>query len=208
MKLLFDLLPVILFFLVFKIAGSDPDGSAAFASQYFGGLVAGGSIGPSIAPMLLATITVIVATAAQVTWLLARGRKVDVMLWVGLALVVVFGGATVWFQNETFIKWKPSILYWTMGAALLLGQLFWKRNLLRLLLGDQLQLPEPVWTQLNRMWIAFFAFMGILNLLVAYNFSTDVWVDFKLFGGFGLTVLFTMAQGLYLSRYVEATDAD
>lgn len=205
MKLLADLLPVLLFFIVFKLAGSRPEDAAAFASAHLGFLVAGGVVAAKIAPMLLATLTAIGVTAVQIAWKLARGQKVDTMLWVSLAVVAVFGGATVWFQNETFIKWKPSVLYWLMGGALALTQLLTGRSLLRTLLGEQLTLPDPVWRRLTLMWVAFFAFMGLANLFVAYQFSTEIWVDFKLFGGIGLMLLFTLAQGLYLSRHIEAS---
>lgn len=201
-KLLVDFLPIILFFAAFKFAGSDKEAAAAFASEHFGFLVSGGVVGPGEAPVLLATVVVIAATLAQVLVMKLRGRKVDTMLWVSLVLVVVLGGLTIWFHSETFIKWKPTLLYWVMGAAFLLGPLLFGKNLLRLLLGEQLQLPEPVWQRLNLAWVAFFAVMGALNLWVAYTFSTDVWVNFKLFGSIGLMLVFTVAQGLYLSRYL------
>jgi len=202
MKLLFDFLPIILFFAAFKFAGSDKDAAAAFASEHFGFLVSGGSVGSGEAPVLLATVVVIVATLAQVLVLKLRGRKVDTMLWVSLVLVVVLGGLTIWFHSETFIKWKPTLLYWVMGGAFLLGPLLFGKNLLRLLLGEQLQLPDPVWRRLNWAWVTFFSVMGVLNLWVAYTFSTDTWVNFKLFGSIGLMLVFTVAQGLYLSRYL------
>ena len=201
MKLLLDFLPIILFFGAFKYADRHKDWAAAFASQHFGFLVSGGVVGADEAPVLLATVVVIVATLAQVLWLKLRGRKVDTMLWVSLGLVVVLGGLTIWFHSETFIKWKPTLLYWTMGAAFAIAPLFGK-NLLRVLLGEQLQLPDPVWARLNWAWITFFALMGALNLWVAYSFSTDTWVNFKLFGGIGLMLAFTIGQGLWLSRYL------
>jgi intracellular septation protein len=201
-KLLFDFLPIILFFGAFKVAEGQPEQAAAFATEWFGFLVAGGVVAPEIAPVLLATIVVILATLAQVAWLAARGKKIDTMLWVSLGLVVVLGGATVWFQSETFIKWKPTLLYWVMAGAFLLGPLLFGKNLLKLLMGAQLQLPAPVWQRLNAAWVLFFAAMGALNLWVAYSFSTDTWVNFKLFGGIGLMLLFTLAQGLYLSRHM------
>jgi len=203
MKLLFDFLPIVLFFVVFKVAEGRPDAAAAFATEHFGSLVAGGVVAAGVAPVLLATLVVIAASFAQIGWLLLRGRKVDTMLWVSLALVTVLGGATVWFQNETFIKWKPSILYWVMGTAFWLSQALFGKNLLRLLMGEQLQVPAHVWRTLNLMWIAFFAFMGLLNLYVAYSFPTDIWVDFKLFGSIGLMLLFPLAQGVYLSRHAK-----
>ena len=112
-------------------------------------------------------------------------------------------GVSKQFQSETFIKWKPSALYWAMGLALWLAPLLSGKNLLKVLLGEQLQLPPKVWHRLNFAWIAFFGLMGVLNLWVAYSFSTDTWVNFKLFGGIGLMLLFTLAQGLVLARYLE-----
>ncbi|MBS0433601.1 MAG: septation protein A [Proteobacteria bacterium] len=203
MKLLFDFLPIILFFGTFKVAEGRKEWAAQFASEHLGFVVNGGVVGASEAPVLLATVVVILATLAQVAWIIARGRKVDTMLWVSLALVTVFGGATIWFHNETFIKWKPSVLYWVMGLSFWLSQLVFRKNLLRALIGEQLTLPPGVWQRLNFMWVAFFAFMGLLNLYVAYSFSTDTWVNFKLFGGIGLMFAFTIAQGLYISRHVQ-----
>lgn len=202
MKILIDFLPIILFFAAFKFAGSDKEAAAAFASEHFGFLVSGGQVRPDDAPVLLATLVVIVATLVQVLVLKLRGKKVDTMLWVSLVLVVVLGGLGIWFHSETFIKWKPTLLYWVMGAAFLLGPLLMGKNLLRLLLGEQLQLPDAIWQRLNLAWVGFFAVMGALNLWVAYTFSTDVWVNFKLFGSLGLMLVFTVAQGLYLSRYM------
>ena len=203
MKLLIDFLPIILFFAAFKVAGNDKEAAAAFASEHFGFLVSGGQVRPDDAPVLLATLVVIVATLAQVLVLKLRGKKVDTMLWVSLVLVVVLGGLGIWFHSETFIKWKPTLLYWVMGAAFLLSPLLMGKNLLRVLLGAQMELPDAVWQRLNLAWVGFFAAMGALNLWVAYTFSTDVWVNFKLFGSLGLMLVFTVAQGLYLSRYMS-----
>lgn len=203
MKLLLDFLPIILFFGTFKFAESHKDWAAEFATRHFGGIVSGGTVAAAQAPVLLATVVVIAATLAQVLVLKLRGRKVDAMLWVSLLLVVVLGGATIYFQSETFIKWKPSALYWAMGLALWLSPLITGKNLLKVLLGEQMRLPPKVWHRLNFAWIAFFGLMGVLNLWVAYSFSTDTWVNFKLFGGIGLMLLFTLAQGLFLARYLE-----
>jgi intracellular septation protein len=206
MKLLFDIFPIVLFFVVFKVAEGDPDAASAFASQHLGLLVAGGEVSAKLAPVLLATVVVILATFAQIGWLMARRKKIDTMLWVSLGLITLLGGATIWFQNETFIKWKPSVLYWVMGTAFWLSQAVWRKNLLQVLMGGQLELPPAIWRNLNFMWIGFFAFMGLLNLYVAYSFSTETWVEFKLFGGVGLMLAFTVAQGLYLSRHLKAED--
>ena len=174
MKFLFDLFPVILFFIAFKVSG-----------------------------IYVATGVAIAATFAQIGWLLARGRKVDTMPWVSLAIIVVFGGATLLLQDETFIKWKPTVLYWLFGAVLAGSALIFRKNLIRKLMEEQISLPEPVWGRLNASWIGFFAFMGAVNLIVAYSLSTDAWVNFKLFGGMGLMIAFVIAQSLLLSKYIQ-----
>jgi intracellular septation protein len=148
-------------------------------------------------------VVVMVATLAQVTVMLAARMKIHVMLWVSLGLVIVFGGATIWFHNETFIKWKPTALYWLMGSALWVSQTLLRKNLLQAVIGNELVLPAPVWRNLNIAWIAFFALMGLLNLYVAFNYPTTVWADFKVFGATGLMLVFTVVQGVYLSRHLE-----
>jgi intracellular septation protein len=130
-------------------------------------------------------------------------RKVDTMLWISLVLVVVLGGLTVWFHNETFIKWKPSGLYWAMSLAFWGSVRFFGKNLIQAMMGKELPLPQTVWAKLNAAWILFFAFMGVLNLVVAYNFSTSTWASFKVFGTTGLILVFTIAQGLLLSPYLK-----
>jgi intracellular septation protein len=177
MKFLFDIFPVLLFFVAFKIWG-----------------------------IYAATAVAIAATFVQVGWSWARHRKVDNMLWVSLAIIVVFGGATLWLQDETFIKWKPTVLYWLFGSILLGSELFLRKNLIRAMMGKQITLPDPVWQKLNLSWVVFFALMGGANLYVAFNFPTDVWVNFKLFGGIGLMLVFVVVQGLMLSRYIESEE--
>ena len=174
MKFLFDLFPIILFFVAYKFAG-----------------------------IYAATGVAIVATFAQIAWVWFRHRKVDTMLWVSLVIVTVFGGATLFFQNPTFIKWKPTVLYWLFAVALVGAPLVLKRNLIRAMLEAQMHLPEALWSRLNLAWAGFFAAMGGLNLFVAYSFSEDTWVNFKLFGGMGLMLVFVLAQGMVLSRYIE-----
>ena len=174
MKFLFDLFPVILFFIAFKLAD-----------------------------IYVATATAIAATFVQVGWLKFRRRPVDPMLWASLAIIVVFGGATLALRDETFIKWKPTVLYWLFGAVLAGAELFFRRNLIRAMLAAQVRLHDPVWSKLNWSWAAFFAFMGAANLYVAFNFPTDLWVNFKLFGGTGLMLMFVIGQALFLARYVE-----
>lgn len=203
MKFLFDLLPVILFFGVFKWAESNADSALSIVSHYLSGIVSGGEVTTTQAPILLATAVAIVASLAQIGYLLARRKKVDGMLWVSLAIIVVFGGATIYFHDEMFIKWKPTILYWCFAAALLFSQVFAGKNLVRTMMEKQIQLPDPVWKKVNLAWTAFFVFMGLLNLYIAYNFATDTWVNFKMFGGMGLMFAFIIGQSMYLSKYMK-----
>ena len=199
MKLLFDLFPVILFFAAFKYSEKNPE----LAASWVASLMGSATVDPKIAPILLATVVVILATIAQIVWVAFRHGKVDKMLWVSLVLVVVFGGMTLAFQDESFIKWKPTILYWVFAGSMGFAALVLKKNAIKAMLGEQLILPEPVWTKVNLSWIAFFVVMGFLNLIIAFNFPTDVWVNFKLFGGMGLMLVFVLAQGFMLSKYVE-----
>ena len=174
MKLLFDLFPVIVFFAAFKLAD-----------------------------IYVATAAAIAATFLQVGWLKLRRKPIDTMLWASLGLIVIFGGATLLLQDETFIKWKPTVLYWLFAVVLAGAALFFRRNLIRTMFAAQVDLPDPVWTKLNWSWVGFFAFMGAANLYVALSFPTDFWVNFKLFGGTGLMLLFVVGQAVFLSRYLD-----
>lgn len=178
MKLLVDFFPIILFFAAFKVAG-----------------------------IYVATGVAIAATIVQIAWLRHAHGKVEPMQWVSLAVIVVFGGATIALHDETFIKWKPTILYWLMGGTLAAGQLVFRKNLLRSLMGSQLELPDDVWRVTNWSWVAFFTVMGVLNLWVAFHYDTDAWVNFKLFGGMGLMILFILGQALYLGRHMKTEEA-
>ena len=203
MKLFLDFLPIILFFGVFKIADLHPDAAAAFATDHLGFAVSGHVVGVDEAPVLLATLVVMVATLVQIAITLLFRKKVDTMLWVTFGLIVVLGGATIWFHDPTFIKWKPSALDWAMALALWISQAFFGKNLLQALVGEQIELPRPVWKRLNYAWIAFFALMGVLNLYVAYTYSTSTWATFKVFGLTGLMLVFMVAQGFYISRFMK-----
>ena len=173
MKFLFDLFPVILFFVAFKLQG-----------------------------IYVATAVAIAASFGQIGWLWLRRRKIDTMLWVSLVIIVVFGSATLLLHDETFIKWKPTVLYALFGAILAGGRAFFGRNLLAHLMPG-IVLPDPVWSRLTWSWVAFFAFMGVANWYVAFHYPTETWVNFKVWGGIGLFLLFALAQGMLLARHVE-----
>jgi intracellular septation protein len=178
-KFLFDFFPVILFFVAYKLSD-----------------------------IFVATGVAIAATVLQIGYVLVRGRKVSGMQWASLAIIGVFGGATLLLRDETFIKWKPTVLYWLAGVVFL-GGLAFRHNLVKVIMSEGgLVLPERVWTRLAIAWGAFFLFKGTLNLYVAYTFPTDVWVDFKVFGGMGLMLAFVLAQAWWISRYLPDDEPD
>jgi intracellular septation protein len=175
MKLLFDLFPLVLFFVAFK-----------FADIY------------------VATGVAMAVSVLQIIWLFARGKKIEPMHWINLTIIVVFGGATLLLHDETFIKWKPTVLYWMFALVLGAGQWMFGRNFLRSLRGGQIQLPAQAWNRLNLAWVLFFCVVGALNLYVAFHWPTEVWVDFKVFGIFGMLLAFVVLQSFYLSRHMQA----
>ncbi len=199
MKFLFDLFPVLLFFITFKVAEKQPETAVSWLARLTGGDL----VAPAQAPILIATVVVILATLLQVLWVRLRHGKVDRMLWFSLALVVVLGGLTLALRDEGFIKWKPTLLYWGLALAMTVGALVFRKNAIKSMLSTQFELPEPVWSRLNYSWVAFFAVMGALNLIVAFHCTTDTWVNFKLFGVIGLMLLFAVAQAFFLSKYVQ-----
>ena len=197
MKILFDLFPIILFFAAFKLAGSNPEEANALA------VAIGYHADIKQIPILMATAIAIAATFLQIGWVWFRHGKVDAMLWVSLGLIVVFGGATLWLHDPTFIKWKPTVLYWLFAVTLLVSDYVFKKNLISVMMKGQVKLPSPVWRRLNLSWVLFFASMGVLNLYVAFNYSESTWVNFKLFGFMGLMLVFIVLQGLMLSKHME-----
>ncbi|HEX5311612.1 septation protein A [Aquabacterium sp.] len=203
MKFLLDLLPVFLFFVSFKWAEGHKAPVADWMTQHLGFLVSGGVVGVTEAPVLLASTVVVLGTLLQIIIMKSMRKHIDKMLWASLAVVVILGGLTLWFHSETFIKWKPTIVYWMMGGGLLIGEVFMKRDVLSQMMGGQIEVPEAVWRRLTWAWVTFFLAMGVLNLYVAFNFSTDTWVTFKMWGTMALLLVFALLQGLYLSRHMQ-----
>ncbi|MEW5837589.1 MAG: septation protein A [Pseudomonadota bacterium] len=179
MKLFFDLLPIILFFVAYKTSG-----------------------------IYVATAVAIVASLilVGVTWL--RSKKVETMQLVSLGLIIVFGGATLWLQNPLFIMWKPSILYFLFAIVFLGSQFIGEKNLVERMMGGMMSAPKSIWRTVNIAWVAFFLALAVLNLYVAYNFDESTWVDFKLFGLMGLTFVFMLAQGLWLAKHATMIEQD
>ena len=201
MKILFDLFPIMLFFVAYELGETWP----SVANAVLAGL--GVHLDSATKPgVFLATLVAILATFLQIGWVMLRRRKVDAMLWVSLVLITFFGGLTLFLHDETFIKWKPTVLYWIFAVSLGLAPLLFERNLIRLMMEKQVSLPDFVWSRLNLGWAGFFAFMGCANLYVAMNFTTDQWVKFKMFGTLGLMFIFIVGQTLYLSRHMRGEE--
>ena len=178
MKLLLDFLPIIIFFIVYK----------------------------STNDIIIATAVLIPATLLQMLYTWIKTHTIEKMQLVTLALVVVLGGATVLFQDKTFIQWKPTVVNWLFGLAFLGSQFIGNKTIVERIMGSNISLPAFAWRTLNIAWVVFFFAMGAINLFVAYTFSEETWVNFKLFGMLGLTLLFIIIQGFYLSRHIESSE--
>lgn len=201
MKILLDFLPIVLFFVSFKWASADPEQTQTFLQPLLE-MLNMSNLPATQLPILVATAVTILATGLQICWQKATNQKVEKMQWIGLALVVVFGGATLILHNETFIKWKPTVLYLAMALGFLIAN-FFKRNPIEIMMKAQVDMPAHAWNRLLYAWVLFFIVMACANIAVAYSFSTEVWVDFKLFGSLGATLVFVFAQGLYISRHMR-----
>ncbi len=197
-KLFFDLFPVVLFFAAYRTSLNDPQlALAALGALHIH------NITETQAPILLATCVAILATLAQTAWLWLHQHRVEKMMLFTLALMIVFGGATLIFHDPLFIQWKLTIFYWVFALALAVSAWVFGNNLLRKMFASQLELPDAVWARLNVAWVLFLFGMGALNLYVMSHFSEAAWVNFKLFGTSSMMFLFILAQALYLSRHIK-----
>lgn len=180
MQLFFDFLPVFAFFVAYKVGG-----------------------------IYVATATIIVAVLIQAALQWRKQRKLSPMMLTSTVLVLIFGGITLLVHDKAFIQWKPTVLDWLFAAAFLASQFIGDQPLVQKLMGGQVQLAPSLWRTLNLMWVIFFGVMGALNIYVVYHFSEAVWVNFKLFGMLGLTLVFVLLQGIWLAGKMpkEAADA-
>lgn len=177
MAALFDFLPIVLFFIAFKLWG-----------------------------IYVATATAIVATLVQSIFVWYKSKKISPLLLISLAAVILLGSATILLKNETFIKWKPTVVYLVFAAILWVSGKVWNKNLIKSAIGEKIRFPEAVWRRVNMAWVGFFLFMGGINGFVVLNFSTETWVNFKLFGLTGLLIVFVIVQSIVFSKYAGRED--
>ena len=208
MKQLFDFFPILLFFIIYKFFLDLPDELILSINNIFPFMNM--QPGESKHAIYLATLTAILATIVQVMLTVALTKRVEKMHIITLVLLLVFGGATLYFKDPLFIKWKPTAINWLFAAVFFGSQFIGKKPLVQRMMGHALEIDDPqVWKKLNLAWIGFFIFSGVANLIVAFNFSEDIWVDFKLFGLMGFTLIFVIGQSFYLARYLpqEGTES-
>ncbi|MDF2489068.1 MAG: putative intracellular septation protein [Pseudomonas sp.] len=187
MKQFIDFIPLLLFFIVYKL---DPRVVDLAGHDFeLGGIYS-------------ATKVLIVSSVVVYGALLIRQRKLEKGQWLTLVACLVFGGLTLAFHSETFLKWKAPVVNWLFALGFAASHFIGDRVLIKRIMGHALTLPEPVWTRLNLAWIVFFLVCGAANLFVAFTFQA-FWVDFKVFGSLGMTVVFLVAQGVYLSRHLH-----
>jgi intracellular septation protein len=205
MKQLFDFFPILLFFIVYKFFLDLPDELIVSVNQFFPFMQM--QPGESKHAIYLATLTAILATFVQVALTAIVSKKIEKMHIITLILLVVFGGATLMLKDPIFIKWKPTAINWLFALVFLGSQYVGKKPLVERMMGHALKVNDSaVWLRLNLAWVGFFIFSGIANLVVAFNFSEEIWVDFKLFGLMGLTILFVIGQAFYLARFMPGED--
>jgi intracellular septation protein len=197
MKFLVDIFPIILFFLTFKFYAIFVPAESKLCLMNF--CIAGGDAGAIYA----ATFVAMISGILQVFYEWKTRGKVEIMLIITLTMIIVLGGATLIFQNEMFIKWKPTLVNWAFGIAFIGSQYIGEKNLIRRTMESNVRLTdESIWDKLNFTWGMFFITLGFINLYVAYFFTTEIWVNFKLFGLLGLTFAFVIGQAIYLTRYI------
>ena len=205
MKQLFDFFPILLFFIVYKFYLDLPDQLIITLNNLFPFM--GMQPGESKHAIYLATLVAILATIIQVAITAIAIKKVEKMHIVTLILLIVFGGATLLLKDPVFIKWKPTAINWLFALVFLGSQFIGDKPLVQRMMGHALDIQDAgVWQRVNYAWVVFFIFSGIANLVVAYNFSEDIWVDFKLFGLMGLTLIFVIGQAVYLARFLPTDE--
>jgi len=181
MQALFEYIPLILFFVVYKFSGDN---------------------------IYLATSVLIAGAALHILYFVVTRQKVPTKNWILFGLIAGFGGLTIVLQDDNFLKWKVTIINEFFALALLISKYIFKKNLIKQLMGEALELPETIWNKLNLSWVGFFAFCGVLNAYIAFNFSQETWVNFKVFGLMGLTFAFAIGSIMALYKYFPQEDEE
>lgn len=179
MQAIFEFLPLIIFYVVWKLAD-----------------------------IYWATGALIAMSALQVLFYIVRGKTVPTKTWIFFGLITVFGGLTIFMHDDTFLKWKVTIINGVFAAALIVSQYVFKKNIIKQFLGESLSLPENIWNKLNLSWALFFAFCGALNWYIAFNFEQEVWVNFKVFGLTGLMIVFSISSIFALYKYLPKEESE
>lgn len=180
MKALIDFFPIVLFFLSYKISKD----------------------------MFLATAVAMGATMLQMLFMKWKHIEIKPIHWFGAVMILLLGSMSIYFHETIFLKWKFSVVEWTLGAAILIGQFVFKKNMLKMLMGQELALEESAWKTFSAMWAGFFIFLGTLNIYIAYNYSDDVWMNFKLYGSLGITFVFILLQSFWLAKHMPKEEAE
>lgn len=186
-KQFIDFIPLILFFIVFKLEPRDVE--LAGQAFPFGGIFS-------------ATAMLIISSVLVYGTLFALNKRLEKSQWITLLGCLFFGGLTLAFQSETFLKWKAPVVNWIFALAFAGSHFIGQQPLIKRVMGHAVSLPDPIWTKLNIAWVVFFIVLGATNLFVAFTFQS-IWVDFKVFGSLGMTLLFLIGQGVYLSRHMQ-----
>lgn len=196
MKLFLDFFPVVIFFFVYKMAPEFTEAVSPFLSE------SSASWLKAQDAFIVATIVLIPASILPIAYTWLTERKIEKVHVFTLLTVVILGALTIYFDSSAFVMWKPTLVKWAFAIAFIISQ-FTNKTLLERMLPEDIHLPTRVWTNLNYLWIGFFIISGVLNLIVAYNFSEAMWVNFKLFGMLGITLIFIVFQGIYLSKHIN-----
>lgn len=179
MQAIFEYVPLIIFFVIYK-----------FVDIYW------------------ATGALIITSALHILYFIIRKEPVPMRNWVFFGIIAVFGGLTIFLHDDTFLKWKVSIINMFFALALLISNHLFNKNIIKQFLGESLQLPEKIWNRLNFSWAMFFILCSILNLYVAFSFEQEVWVNFKVFGLTGLTFIFAIGSIISLYKHFPKEEHD
>jgi len=191
-KQFIDFIPLILFFIVYKL---DPRAVEVLGQSY------------TLGGIFSATAVLIISSVIVYGALFVIQRRLEKSQWLTLIACLVFGGMTIAFHSETFLKWKAPVVNWLFAAGFAASHFIGDKPLIERIMGHAISLPRALWTRLNIAWVLFFLFSGAANLFVAFTFH-EIWVDFKVFGSLGMTLVFMIGQGIFIARHMQPAESD